>query len=141
MATFQIGSPDDILDMAECEDLDWEVLGPLFDEEFTDINASTTTDEALREMATALQEANPVIAPNPPKRFKSLTEEDLLSLQESKQSQSTKRNTKWGVNVFQGTQNMKMITENFQTKVTKHLLIFTIFFILKQYQYLHFMGL
>ena len=59
--------------MAECEDLDWEVLGPLFDEEFTEINASTTTDEALREMATALKEANPVIAPshdpNPPKRI------------------------------------------------------------------------
>ena len=48
--------------MAECEDLDCEVQGPLFDEEFTEINASTTTDEALRKMVTALQEANPVIA-------------------------------------------------------------------------------
>ena len=55
--------------MAECEDLDLEVLGALFDEEFTEINASTTTDEALREMGTALQEPNSVIAPSHDPKF------------------------------------------------------------------------
>ena len=38
-----------------------------------------------------------------PQRFKAMSEEDLLKLEEHRQSVSTKRNTKWGINLFAGT--------------------------------------
>ncbi|XP_061176184.1 uncharacterized protein LOC133185142 [Saccostrea echinata] len=39
--------------------------------------------------------------PPPSKRFKSMTEEDLKQFEDSRQSISTKRNTQWGVKLFQ----------------------------------------
>ena len=36
-------------------------------------------------------------------RFKRVTEEDLQNIQDCRQSESTKRNTKWAIKVFQGT--------------------------------------
>jgi len=37
-----------------------------------------------------------------PKRFKSFEEEDINKIEGKNQSSSTKKNTKWGVNIFQG---------------------------------------
>jgi hypothetical protein len=42
------------------------------------------------------------LPPKEKKRFKTVTNEELKDLQDSRQAKSTKRNTKWGVKVFQG---------------------------------------
>ena len=82
----------------------------LFSDEFVldGINASTTNDEAMQEMNDILNVTNPPILPDPKpststSRFKKLTETELDNLEAKRQSASTKRNTKWGVKVFQGT--------------------------------------
>ena len=38
----------------------------------------------------------------PPSRFATVKEDDIRRLQEDNQSSSTKRNTKWGIKIFQG---------------------------------------
>lgn len=52
--------------------------------------------------------------PAPPKRFKSMTEEQIQMFEDSRQSNSTKRNTKWGVKLFQGIclAHLKIISGN-----------------------------
>ncbi|KAK3105732.1 hypothetical protein FSP39_004479 [Pinctada imbricata] len=81
-----------------------------FDELFSDefvlngINVSTTHDEAVREMNDALNVTNPPILHEPQSstsRCKKFTESELDNLEAKRQSESTKRNTKWGVKVFQ----------------------------------------
>ncbi|KAK3089650.1 hypothetical protein FSP39_005342 [Pinctada imbricata] len=70
-----------------------------------EISASTSNDEALREIAKALAEENqPSISTSTkskPKRFKSLTEVDLKEIEDNRHAKSTKRKTKWGVNLLQ----------------------------------------
>ena len=39
---------------------------------------------------------------NPPKRFKSMEDNDLNIFEDSRHSKATKKNTQWGVKVFQG---------------------------------------
>lgn len=52
--------------------------------------------------------------PAPPKRFKSMTEEQIQMFEDSRQSNSTKRNTKWGVKLLQGIYltHLKIISRN-----------------------------
>jgi len=38
----------------------------------------------------------------PNKRFKMMTYDDMMELEKHKQSEATKRNTAWGMNVFHG---------------------------------------
>jgi hypothetical protein len=40
-----------------------------------------------------------------PKRFRSITDTELQEFQGARQSKSTKRNTKWGIQLFQGIQS------------------------------------
>ena len=118
MANFEIGSIDEILnlqpmetvDFDENQDKEWDLLSKILndDMEVTDVSCSTVNDEALREMDRAFEAANPVTSPVPyhddkQKRFKSISEEELNVLQDKKQSKSTKKNTKWSISVFQGT--------------------------------------
>lgn len=39
--------------------------------------------------------------PKPQKRFKRVSDEEIIALKDSRQSESTKRNTKWAVNILQ----------------------------------------
>ena len=112
--TFTIGDLDEILDMNDEFDMDEETMRSLLDDfgdeevdennEFAvlhEINASTSNDEALKELAKALETEQLVIVPKKP-RFKSLSDEDLKEIDESRQSKSTKKKTKWGVKILQG---------------------------------------
>lgn len=51
----------------------------------------------------------PVLTPPPPKRFKTVSENDMQQFQDARQSASTKRSTKWGIKLFQGTFQCKSI--------------------------------
>ena len=74
-----------------------------FDTSVSDLSASTSTDEALREIAIPLQEEQkpPVLLERKP-MFKTLTEKDLRTIEDTRQSSATKKKTKWGVKIFQG---------------------------------------
>ena len=50
-----------------------------------------------------LSEMDGLPSPGMPARFKSKTEQELQMYEDSRHSVSTKRNTKWGVKLFQGT--------------------------------------
>ena len=50
-----------------------------------------------------LSEMDGLPSPGMPARFKSKTEQELQAAEDSRHSVSTKRNTKWGVKLFQGT--------------------------------------
>ncbi|KAK3106038.1 hypothetical protein FSP39_011471 [Pinctada imbricata] len=123
LSLFQIGTVDEIfysgdqvLNDSENNKKDDQIMikteegevnfDDLFSDEFVldGINVSTTHDEAVREMNDALNVTNPPILPEPQhstSRFKKLTESELDNLEAKRQSESTKRNTKWGVKVFQ----------------------------------------
>ena len=92
------------------EDFDEGGLNDCAADSLMEISASTSNDEALREIAKALAEENhPSISTSTkskPKRFKSLTEVDLKEIEDNRHAKSTKRKTKWGVNLLQGTENI-----------------------------------
>ena len=109
---FTIGDLDEILDMNEEFDMDedtvWSLLDDFGDEEVDeinefevlhDMNVSTSNDEALKELAKALETEQLVIVPKK-SRFKSLSDENLKEIDESRQSRSTEKKTKWGVRNF-----------------------------------------
>jgi hypothetical protein len=69
--------------------------------------ASTSNREVLRELnqAFSTERSEHFAAPNyrpEGKRFKTVTAEELQELKEKRQLLSTKKNTKWGVKLFQG---------------------------------------
>ena len=114
---FDVGKVAEILDCnEEAPYVDEDVLGFLLKDEFdpsvSDLNASTSTDEALREIAIALQEEQkpPVLVERKP-RFKTLTEKDLQTIEDTRQSSATKKKTKWGVKIFQGIKIKKIKTK------------------------------
>ena len=99
---FDVGKVAEILDCnEEAPYVDEDVLGFLLKDEFdpsvSDLNASTSTDEALREIAIALQEEQkpPVLVERKP-RFKTLTEKDLQTIEDTRQSSATKKENKMG---------------------------------------------
>ena len=86
------------------DDFDNETLELL---DIVEVNASTVQDEGLREMVAALEKDQQSLVPSvdqkseetkQPKRFKTVTEEHMQMIEDQRQSLSTKRNTKWGVN-------------------------------------------
>ena len=94
---------------------DIESLDFLFEDDFTidSINASTSNDEAMREICKALNSTNPpIVAPDQggadmkpnmaPRQFKTVSDTELDELQAKRQSKATKSSTKWGVELFQG---------------------------------------
>ena len=89
---FDVGKVAEILDCnGEAPYVDEDVLGFLLKDEFdpsvSDLNASTSTDEALREIAIALQEEqNPPVLVERKPRFKTLTEKDLQTIEDTRQS-------------------------------------------------------
>ena len=106
--------------------VDLDVLEELFKDDFDDenethtapdngfglveINASTSNDEALRQIEQALDADRTdntslkyiTQQQNPRKRFKMVTDAELDDLKQMRQSKSTKNSTKWGIKVFQG---------------------------------------
>ena len=69
--------------------------------------ASTSNREVLRELnqAFSTERSENFAAPNyrpEGNRFKTVTPKELQELKEKRQSLSTKKNTKWGVKLFQG---------------------------------------
>ena len=118
---FAIGTIDEILeDKHESEvmehDCDEDILFSLFNtdifgeengnsQNICEINASTSADEALKELAMALEIEHkpPVIVSNPTARFKTISDEELKVMESSRLSKATKTKTKWGVKIFQGT--------------------------------------
>ena len=105
---FDVGKVAENLDCTEeAPYVDEDVLGFLLQDEFdpsvSDLNASISTDEAVREIAIALQEEQkpPVLLEMKP-RFKTLTEKDLQTIEDMRQSSATKKETKWRVKIFQG---------------------------------------
>ena len=112
------------------ENTNWEALASIFGEEMDDdhmglveIAVSTSADQALKEMMEALDKENPPVAPSQttgqnPKRLKKVTEQELLLLQENKQSVATKRNTSWSMKVFQGIKiNPGLIIKEMKLKI------------------------
>ncbi|XP_069137816.1 uncharacterized protein [Argopecten irradians] len=73
------------------------------------ISTSVSPEEARAEMAEAMNvpeienfvRSENQHVPTPQQRFKEYSEEDLKALEESRQSKSTKNNTKWGMKLFQ----------------------------------------
>ena len=104
---FDVGKVADILDCnEEAPYVDENVLGFLHQDEFdpsvSELNASTSTDEALREIAIVLQEEQkPLVLHERKPRFKTLTEKDLHTSEDTRQSSANKEKTKWSVKIFQ----------------------------------------
>jgi hypothetical protein len=81
------------------------------------LTASTSTTNAIQDLNKAQAEDHngnfqPPRSENK-KRFTTVSEEELRELQERKQSISTKKNTKWGVRLFQGDLSYKKIYPTF----------------------------
>ncbi|KAL5018423.1 hypothetical protein ScPMuIL_004145, partial [Solemya velum] len=114
----------DLTDIFSLEELDCstetELYESLFDDFVDDGTVSTAIApaEARKEMNNAFESGNdrPVFtlqprpalemypyqpATTPTPRFKKVTEDHLKILEESRQSNSTKKNTKWGIKLFQ----------------------------------------
>ena len=95
---YELGSTCSIFD----KEMDGHHMG------LVEIAVSTSADQALKEMMEALDKENSPLAPsqttgqNPKRLKKKVTEQELLLLQENKQSVATKRNTSWSMKVFQG---------------------------------------
>ena len=68
----------------------------------------TSTDEALREMAIALQEEQkPTVWLERKPRFKTLTEKFLQAIEDTRQTSATKKKKKCGVKIFEGIKKKK----------------------------------
>ena len=104
--SFDVSKVPEILDCNEEAPYDEDVLGFLHQDEFdpsvSELNASTSTDEALREIAIVLQEEQkPLVLHERKPRFKTLTEKDLHTSEDTRQSSANKEKTKWSVKIFQ----------------------------------------
>lgn len=62
---------------------------------------SPNSDETIKENNKSTVNLNEMDEPKV-KRFKSLDNKDLDNLEQQHQSMATKKNTQWGVNLFQG---------------------------------------
>ena len=116
-ANFDIGDPFDfaMTDSQTENFLEFNnyLLQELFDDSMPDFVASSNVKEEMIEMNKLLQSAQPDILPGidekPVGRFKKLKEIDLNIMEEARQSSSTKKNTKWGVKLFQGRPILNLI--------------------------------
>lgn len=66
-----------------------------------DAGASENSEKLIAKMKRTLDETNS--GNTSIKRLKTATEEDIKMFRDSRQTDSTKRNTKWGVKIIQGT--------------------------------------
>jgi hypothetical protein len=115
-ASFDVGDLTDLVelgpiegDTGEFSDIDEDILGALL--ENTESNcvfeyslASTSTEQAVMEIAKALEEEHkpPGISLKREPRFKTLTEDELKDIESKRQAKPTKSKTKWGVKILQG---------------------------------------
>ena len=81
------------------------------------LTASTSTTNAIQDLNKAQAEDHngnfqPPRSENK-KRLTTVSEEELRELQERKQSISTKKNTKWGIRLFQGDLSYKQMYPTF----------------------------
>jgi hypothetical protein len=92
----------------EIETVDWDTLQDILDLDANSFCASTSFEQSTAELSQALadskEEARQLCdLPGPSeKRFKSVSETDINDLKDKRQSEATKRNTKWGLKLFQG---------------------------------------
>ena len=96
---FDVDKVATILDCnEEAPNVDEDVLCFLLQDEFdpsvSELNASTSTNKALREIGIVLQEEqkSPLLLERKP-RFKNLT--DMQTSEDMRQSSATKKKTKW----------------------------------------------
>lgn len=114
MSNFNIGDPLDLgTDFSlqqrdEFEDDDfWNIDFDLLDVPLDDAKTAASWVREEMNNALGLDEPHKIIEiqsthSSKSNRFKSLSEEDLKGIEDTRQSKSTKQNTKWGVNLFQG---------------------------------------
>jgi hypothetical protein len=83
------------------------------------VAASSQQDiETLMKQTSAIRDLPPPETPAqgtstaPPQRFKKYDEKEIQDLYDARQSEATKKNTTWGVQVFQGKYNLKNIKNN-----------------------------
>lgn len=65
-----------------------------------DAGASENSEKLIAEMKRTLENANSENTSM--KRFKTVSEDEIKKFRDSRQTESTKRNTKWGVKIIQG---------------------------------------
>ena len=89
---------DSLTDMDQFED-DEELFSTL-DMNFLDFLASTKP--TATETARMKEELKQPEMDLPPTRFHTINEDQMRTLEENRQSKSTKSNTKWATKIFQG---------------------------------------
>lgn len=77
-----------------------------------DAGASENSEKLIAEMKRTLENANSENTSM--KRFKTVSEDEIKKFRDSRQTESTKRNTKWGIKIIQG--------NHFSFKIEKYLL-------------------
>ena len=115
MPDFDIGGGQKLVEMEDINDED--LLQWLFKDELQNIEVVELNVASLNPQPEAPKVSQLPLAPKPAdvgdqlqpliseppkekKRFKTVTNEELKDLQDSRQAKSTKRNTKWGVKSF-----------------------------------------
>ena len=101
---FDLGNHLELFDLHEMTD--GELLETVLNMSLSgDGNASSNENPNL-EMKRAMEIQQPQIRSGPTeckaKRFRVATEQDIINFQSSRQSKSTKKNTRWGYKTFQG---------------------------------------
>ena len=123
---FDLQLPFDI-DFLDSDDETEDMLASL------EVDANASSQEVRKEALdrifseSAIEGLPPPEVPSPPapkdpaqepppqnpeaskKRFKTLSEEDIRQLEDQTQSKNTKKNTKWGVSIFQGQYLSKLL--------------------------------
>ena len=105
---FDIGGGQKMVETEDINDedlLQWVFKDELQNIEVVELNvASLNPQPEAPKVRKSRWRLQPLISlpPKEKKRFKTVTNEELKDLQDSRQAKSTKRNTKWGVKVFQG---------------------------------------
>ena len=119
MASFDLGF--DVAAPPEISPEDADILNDIFSQDivFEEVVMSTSTYEAQQELDKAFSEdrkenfAPPKVEISQ-KRFKSVTESELKELEDKRQSEATKKSTKWGVKLFQGMfEDLKLGLKNY----------------------------
>ena len=107
MASFDFGF--DVATPPEISPGNADILNDIFSQDivFEEVVMSIYTYEAQQELEKAFSEDRkenfaPTKVEMSQKRFKSVTENELKELKEKRQSEATKKSTKWGVKLFQG---------------------------------------
>lgn len=65
-----------------------------------DAGASENSEKLIAEIKRTLENANSENTSM--KRFKTVSEDEIKKFRDSRQTESTKRNTKWGIKIIQG---------------------------------------